>query len=71
MQVTKITTPAGPAVPKAHQLSEKQLYDEINYYRAEKLTLKMLEKGLITPEESDRILVESRKIFVPVLAGLL
>ena len=47
------------------------LYDEINYYRAEKLTLKMLEKGLITPEESDRILAESRKIFVPVLAGLL
>ena len=71
MQVTKITTPTEPAVPKAHQLSEKQLYDEINYRRAEKLTEKMLEKGLITVDESDRILSEARKIFVPIMAELL
>ena len=71
MQVTKITTPAEPAVPKAHQLSEKQLYDEINYHRAEGLSKKMLEKGLITPDEYDKLLVEIRKIFVPILAELL
>ena len=71
MQVKKITTLAQEPVPATHDMSEKQLYDEINYHRAEKLTLKMLEKGLITPEESDRILAESRKIFVPVLARLL
>ena len=44
MQVTKITDPAGPAMPAANRLSEKQLYDEINYFRAQKLTEKMLEK---------------------------
>ena len=56
---------------KAHQLSEKQLYDEINYHRAEGLSKKMLEKGLITPDEYDKLLVEIRKIFVPILAELL
>ncbi|MBQ8986227.1 MAG: hypothetical protein IJ100_03135 [Lachnospiraceae bacterium] len=71
MQVTKITTPAEPAVPKAHQLSEKQLYDEINYHRAERLSKKMLEKGLISADEYDKLLVEIRKIFVPILAELL
>ena len=71
MQVTKITSPTETAMPAAHRLTEKQLYDEINYYRAEKLTKKMLEKGLITSEEHDRILAEARKIFVPFLAELM
>lgn len=71
MQVTKITSPAEAPVPATHQLTEKQLYDEINYYRAEKLTKKMLESGLITSDEHDRILAETRKIFVPYLAEIL
>ena len=45
--------------------------DEINYYRAEKMTKKMLDKGLISAEEYDRILVECRKIFVPLFADLM
>ena len=48
MQVTKIISPAETKAPAAHRLTDKQLYDEINYHRAEKLTKKMLEKGLIT-----------------------
>ena len=71
MQVTKITSPADAPVPAAHQLTEKQFYDEINYYRAEKLTKKMLDAGLITSDEYDRILAETRKIFVPFLARIL
>ena len=71
MQVTKITTPAETAIPAAHRLTEKQFYDEINYHRAEKLTKKMLDKGLITADEYDRILAEARKIFVPYLAEIL
>ena len=58
-------------MPAGYRLSEKQLFDEINYYRAVGLAKKMLEKGLITREECDKILAESRKIFVPVLADLL
>ena len=71
MQITKITTPAEKPMPSVHRLTEKQLYDEINYYRAEKLTKKMLEKGLITADEYDKILAEARKIFVPIMAELM
>ena len=71
MLVTKITTPAETAVPAGFQLSDQQLYDELNYHRAEKLTKKMLDVGLITPDEFDRILAEIRKIFVPILADIL
>ena len=71
MQVTKITAPAEAPAPAVHRLTEKQFYDEINYHRAEKLTKKMLENGLITSDEHDRILAEARKIFVPFLAELL
>ena len=70
MQVTKLTSPADTSVPAGHQLSEKQLYDEINYRRSEKLTKKMLAVGLITPDECDKILAEIRKIFVPILADI-
>ena len=71
MQVTKITTPTESETPTTHRLTEKQFYDEINYHRAEKMTKKMLDKGLITSDEHDRILAEARKIFVPFLAELL
>ena len=71
MQVTKITSPAETKAPAAHRLTDKQLYDEINYHRAERLTKKMLEKGLITADEYDKILAEARKIFVPIMAELM
>ena len=70
MQVTKLTSPADTSVPACYQLSEKQLYDELNYRRSEKLTKKMLAAGLITPDECDKILAEIRKIFVPILADI-
>lgn len=71
MQVTMITTPAEPVVPASQEITEKQLFDEINYFRAEKLTKKMLEQGLITADECDKILAEARKIFVPIMAELM
>ena len=46
MQVTKLTSPADTSVPAGYQLSEKQLYDEINYRRSEKLTKKCLQPAL-------------------------
>ena len=70
MQITKLTSPTDISVPAGHQLSEKQLYDEINYRRSEKLIKKMLAAGLITPDECDKILAEIRKIFVPILADI-
>ena len=58
-------------MPSVHRLTEEQMYNEINYYRAEKMAKKMLDKGLISAEEYDRILAESRQIFVPFLAELM
>ncbi len=71
MQVTRITAPAEKPMPTARRLTEEQMYNEINYYRAEKMAKKMLDKGLISAEEYDRILAESRQIFVPFLAELM
>lgn len=71
MQVTKITSPDGASMPAGYRLSDKQLYDEVNYHRAMKLTKKMMDRGLITSEECDNILAEARKIFVPIMAELL
>ena len=71
MQVTRITAPVEKPMPTARRITEKQMYDEINYHRSEKMAKKMLDKGLITTDEYDRILAECRKIFVPFLAELM
>ena len=71
MQVTKITSTADTTVPANRKLTDKQMYDEINYHRAEKLTKKMLDAGLITSVEYDKIISEVRKIFVPYLIDIL
>ena len=70
MQVTKFTSPACESNCSSYQYTERQMYDEINYFRAEKMSKKMLDKGLITPDECDRILAECRKIFVSYLAQI-
>ena len=71
MQVTRITAPVEKPMPTARRITEKQMYDEINYHRSDKIAQKMLDKGLITTDEYDRILAECRKIFVPFLAELM
>ena len=55
MQVTKITSPDGPSLPVGHRLSDKQLYDEVDYHRARKLTKKIMEMWFISSEECDKI----------------
>ena len=71
MEVTKITYLPEADTPAESGVTKKQFYDEINYYRAEKMTQKMLESGLITDDERNRIMGEARKIFVPYLAAIL
>ena len=71
MQVTKITTPADAPERTACQYTDEQLMGDLNYYRAEKLTGKMLEKGLITDRQYELIMAENRRIFRPFLAEIL
>ena len=49
----------------------RSILDAPEMVRPEKLTKKMLDAGLITPDEHDKILEEARKIFVPILAELM
>ena len=52
-------------------MTEEQLYNEINYYRASKLTKKMLDAGQIVEDEYKRIMKMSRDVFKPFLYQLM
>ena len=71
MQVMKITSPAGLCAPSAKEYTQEQLQQEFDYMMAEKTTQKMLDHGLITPGEYDRIMAENRRTFSTFLAPLL
>ena len=47
-----------------------EMQNEYNYIRAEQITRKMLDKGLISAGEYDRIMTENRRVFSPYLADL-
>ena len=70
-QVTKITTPLAQVTVPEHRYTQEQLQKEFNYIRAEKATKKMLEKGLITVDEFNKIMAENKRIFSPYLAAIL
>ena len=71
MQVTKITSLAESVVPAAREFTQEQLQQEFDYMMAEKTMKKMLDQGLITPGEYDRIMAENRRTFSTFLAPLL
>jgi len=70
MQITKITDKQDLLLnPKKKYLSAEVLQREFDYYRAEKLLRKMLEKGLITEAEFNKIDALNRQTFSPFLEG--
>ena len=70
MQVTKITSPEQLQSSPSERMTNEQLQNEYNYIRAEQITRKMLDKGLISAGEYDRIMAENRRVFSPYLADL-
>lgn len=70
MQVTKITSPEQLQTYTAERMTNEQLQNEYNYIRAEQITRKLLEKGVISAGEYDRIMAENRRVFSPYLADL-
>ena len=52
-------------------MEQQKIFDELNYHRAQKITEKLYESGLITFDEYDRITQKNRKIFSPIFADLL
>ena len=51
MQVTKIMPSDQETTPAAHKFTQEELQMEFNYMQAERITKKLLERGLITDEE--------------------
>lgn len=44
---------------------------EFNYMQAERITKKLLERGLITEEEFEKIMAENKRTFPTILSPLL
>ncbi|KZL92869.1 SHOCT domain-containing protein [Clostridium magnum] len=70
-KVTKITDEIIENRLEPKKVSQEQIQREFDYIRAEKLLKKMLEKGLITVAEFDKITALNRQTFSPVLAEIM
>ena len=60
-----------PTLKADRQYTQSQLQQEYNYLQAEKVTKRLLEKGLITLAEFRQIMAENRKTFPTLLAPLM
>lgn len=70
MQVTKTT--GGMIDPAdAPKPTDEEMQNEYDYFLAEQLTRKLLEKGLISVDEFTRIMVKNRETFSPFLAKIM
>ena len=71
MQVTKIMPSDQEMTPAAHKFTQEELQMEFNYMQAERITKKLLERGLITREEFDLIMAENKRTFPTFLSPLI
>ena len=70
MLVTTITTPAEEVTPREHQLTEEQLKGDLDFYSADMMAKKMMDKGLITEDQYRLIRDENARVFKPFLKEL-
>ena len=52
-------------------MDHQQILDEINYFRAQKITDQLYASGLISFDEYDKLTELNRRSFSPMLADLL
>ncbi len=69
-KVQVLNAPAAMA-PGKKQFTQEELQREYDYTRAEKLTRKLLDLGMITIEEFDKIMALNRESFSPALARIM
>lgn len=69
--VTKITEQNQFPVPLKYQMTEEQMRKDYYYYLAQKIIKLMLEKGLITDDEFNRIMKLNRQSFSPNLVEIM
>lgn len=71
MKVTKIIEEHIENLTPTRKVITEQLQREFDYFRAEKLLKTLLEKGLITPLEFNKITELNRKTFSPFLGEIM
>lgn len=69
--ITKITEQNQFPVPLKYQMTEEQMRKDYYYYLAQKIIKSMLEKGLITDDEFNRIMKLNRQSFSPNLVEIM
>ena len=69
--VTKITEPSiSPALMKS-RMTEEQLCGDYKYCMAQKMTKALLDKGLISVDEFNKISERNRQTFSPYLSEIM
>ncbi len=71
MQIKKVMPTDKHAELGVHRFTQEQLQVEYSYMQAEKITKKLLEKGLITEKEYEKIMAENRRTFPTFLSQIL
>ncbi|MDD2981382.1 MAG: hypothetical protein PHN80_15620 [Hespellia sp.] len=71
MQVTKLTPEQMNAAPKKHEYTEEEMQKEYTYLLAQQMTEKLLEKGMISVDEFNKITAKNRETFSPKLAAIM
>lgn len=69
----KITEIAGAAVLSSEipRPTEDELEHEYNYLLAEQMAKNMLQAGLITDREFEKLMAENRRTFSPLIARII
>jgi hypothetical protein len=70
MQVTKLEA-IDSIKYEAKKPTDASIKNDHDYLVAENLTKKLLEKGLISQSEFDKIMIENREVFSPFLADIM
>lgn len=69
MQVIQIADGIMTAdVPKP---TDQEMQNEYNYFLAEQMTKKLLDKGLISVDEFNKIMVKNRRSFSPLISKII
>ena len=69
--VTKITEQSQLSVPLKYQMTEEQMRKDYYYCLAQKIIKTMLDKGLISDDEFNKITKKNRQTFSPYLAEIM
>lgn len=71
MQVTKITEEKSVPVPEIRKATTEALRPEYGYYMAQKLLKAMLDKGMLSVDEFNKVTEKNRQTFSPYLAEIM